>query len=460
MKRLSAILMAVLFSSIIWAQAPEKMSYQAVIRDANNDLVKDRLVGMRISILQGSTTGTVVYVETQAPTSNANGLVSIEIGSGETNDAFTGIDWSNGPYFIKTDTDPTGGTNYTITGTSQLLSVPFALHAKTAESSKESDPEFSNSVAGAITAADTSSWNSRLKLEVDGSVTNEIQSISKTGSTVTLSRNGGSFQDSVNTQDLADVLSISNVANAQIKGIIDPTEEQDAATKAYVDALKSMIAGYENRLSELEFETGLKAKDRDGNMYSTVKIGNQVWMAENLKTTKLRDGTDIPLVEFNSQWEQMSTPAYCYYQNAGPGSINNYGEIYGALYNWYTVETGLLCPSGWHVPSQSEWTTLIDYLGGEDVAGGKMKETGTTHWNNPNKGATNESGFTALPGGGRVGDGRYGIYVLGVHADWWSSTLYDNGHMAFVWEVSHIFSSAGSWYDFLNMGFSVRCLKD
>ena len=133
MKRVFTILTALLVTASVFAQSPEKMSYQAVIRDAGNNLVTSQAVGIQISILQGSTSGTAVYVETQAPTTNTNGLVSIEIGGGtvETGD-FTTIDWTNGPYFIKTETDPTGGSTYTITGTSQLLSVPYALHAKTA----------------------------------------------------------------------------------------------------------------------------------------------------------------------------------------------------------------------------------------------------------------------------------------------------------------------------------------
>ena len=134
MKKLYTLLTAVLLTASAFSQAPDKMSYQAVVRDAGNALVTSQGVGMQLSILQGSVTGTAVYVETQTPTTNINGLVSIEIGSGTVvSGTFNAIDWSNGPYFIKTETDPTGGTTYSITGTSELMSVPYALHANTAE---------------------------------------------------------------------------------------------------------------------------------------------------------------------------------------------------------------------------------------------------------------------------------------------------------------------------------------
>jgi len=119
-------------SQQVAAQSPEKMSYQAVVRNTSNNLLVSRTVGMKISILQGSASGTPVYVETQTPTTNANGLVTLEIGGGTSFDDFSAIDWSDGPYFIKTETDPAGGTSYTISGTSQLLSVPYALYAKKA----------------------------------------------------------------------------------------------------------------------------------------------------------------------------------------------------------------------------------------------------------------------------------------------------------------------------------------
>ncbi len=135
MKKLYILIAAVLLTATVWAQSPNKMSYQAVVRDANNELVSNSDIGMQISILQGSADGGSVYTETQIPQSNGNGLVSLEIGMGSTSDVFSAIDWSAGPYFIKTETDPTGGTSYTITGTSQLMSVPYALYAATSGSS-------------------------------------------------------------------------------------------------------------------------------------------------------------------------------------------------------------------------------------------------------------------------------------------------------------------------------------
>jgi len=131
MKKLYTLIVAVLLTATTFAQAPEKMSYQAVVRDNGDALIKSLAVGMQISILQGSASGTAVYIETQTPTTNANGLVTLEIGAGTTTDDFTTIDWSAGPYFIKTEIDVDNNASYDITGTSQLLSVPYALHAET-----------------------------------------------------------------------------------------------------------------------------------------------------------------------------------------------------------------------------------------------------------------------------------------------------------------------------------------
>jgi len=137
--------------------------------------------------------------------------------------------------------------------------------------------------------------------------------------------------------------------------------------------------------------------DTDGNIYNTVTIGTQVWMQENLRTTKYNDSTTIPNVTQATAWNALSSPAYCWFNN----DALNFKTPYGAYYNWYAINTGKLCPIGWHVPTSAEWTTLVTYLGGTNVAGGKMKESGTTHWIAPNLGADNSSGFTGMPGGFR-----------------------------------------------------------
>ncbi len=160
MKNIFTFFGIILLTINLLAQAPEKMSYQAVVRDADNDLVSNQAVGMQISILQGAANGTAVYVETQTPTTNINGLVSVEIGAGTVvSGNFSAVNWSTGPYFIKTETDPMGGTNYAITGVSQLLSVPYALHAKTADNFTGELEETDPSVPQGNQAGDMQYWN-------------------------------------------------------------------------------------------------------------------------------------------------------------------------------------------------------------------------------------------------------------------------------------------------------------
>lgn len=182
MKNISILVVAICFSTVIFAQAPEKMSYQAIIRDAGGLLVANQEIGMQISILQGAGEGSAVYSETHTVLSNENGLVSIEVGTGTASTEFSAIDWANGPYFLKTETDPDGGTNYTIAGTSQLLSVPYALHAQTAGAATEADPVFGASAASGIQDADTAYWNGKQdKLIAGPGIRIEGNTISATG---------------------------------------------------------------------------------------------------------------------------------------------------------------------------------------------------------------------------------------------------------------------------------------
>jgi|GEM_PF-1225658 len=194
--------------------------------------------------------------------------------------------------------------------------------------------------------------------------------------------------------------------------------------------------------------------DLDGNIYHSKTIGTQIWMLENLKTTKYRNGDLIPNVSSNRDWAILTTGAYCDYNNDSSNS-----DKYGRLYNWFAAnDSRNLAPEGWHVATDAEWTILTDLLGGESVAGGKLKEVGTAHWGSPNNGATNEVEFTALPGGYRANFEAYiGLYSIG---SWWTSTASSASE---GW-ARGIFNEAvnvdrGGYYE-KKMGFSVRCVKD
>jgi uncharacterized protein (TIGR02145 family) len=669
--RISLICLAVILITInIFGQAPQSMSYQAVIRDADNNLVANHVVGMRVSILQGSATGAVVYVETQTPSTNANGLISIEIGGGT---GFDAIDWANGPYFIKSETDATGGTNYTISGTSQLLSVPYALYSKATKNLSESTPS-----TGDLLYFNGTKWTSvnrglpgqYLRLSVSNPsipewyggtlpsvTTKEASDITGTSATTggIISSNGGaqlsssgvcwattpnptiddskissysgeSFTSYITGLNPATTYHVRAFANNSIglvygneiilttktltapsltttavtlitattaasggnvtddgwnpvtaRGVCwstlpNPTisagkTSNGTGTGIFISSLTGLIdqtvyylrayatnsagTSYGNEISfktgyslptvitsaitsisqttsisggNVTFDggitllargvcwstnanptitdsktiespstgiytsilTGLAANtvyhykayvtnsvgtsygdeltfktfkgtltDVEGNVYNTITIGTQEWMAENLKTTKYNDGTTpIPNLITNVDWYSTTTGAYCNYNNSAGNST-----VYGKLYNWYAItDNRKLCPTGWHIPSLDEWSTLIDYLGGTDVATKKLMEGGNSHWTGIS--GTNESGFTALPGGFR----EHTAYFLGVgvYGKWWSSTDYNptlsNYHFFIYSYTNFIFSELN--FLVAASGASVRCLKD
>jgi uncharacterized protein (TIGR02145 family) len=226
-------------------------------------------------------------------------------------------------------------------------------------------------------------------------------------------------------------------------------------TQYYVRAYAMNDAGlgYGNVVSFTTTDSMGTVTDVDGNSYPTIKIGNQWWMAENLKVRHYRNGDSIPEVADSTAWSGLNTGACCNYNNDIA-----YVAIYGRLYNWYAVgDTRNIAPAGWHVPSDAEWQTIINFLGGDYVAGGKMKEVGTTHWQGQNIGATNESDFSALPDGYRRDVGYYNY--MGLHAYFWSSTQDYYGNttdLVLNYDdiiVDRVIANA-------NYGFSIRCVRD
>lgn len=200
----------------------------------------------------------------------------------------------------------------------------------------------------------------------------------------------------------------------------------------------------------------LRISDVDGNSYKTVQIGNQLWMAENLKTTSFNDGNPIALVENYDEWANLELPAYCWYNNDSLSS-----ESFGALYNGYLIDEDKLCPEGWHIPTDEDWIELERAAGGAEFAGAALKEAGTSNWKTPNLAATNESGFTALPGGYRSYTGTFNLSRT--FGYWWSSTEKSwYGASSRVIFRGLQYEDRAMFRDIAekNNGFSVRCVQN
>lgn len=230
-------------------------------------------------------------------------------------------------------------------------------------------------------------------------------------------------------------------------------------------AINSLGLTYGN---EVSFTTQSTTTDIDGNKYRIAKIGTQVWMVENLKTTKFNDGTSIPLVSDNNAWSALSTPGFCYYNNDDASRAT-----YGALYNWYTINTGKLAPTGWHVPTDAEWTTLENYLiaNGYNYDGTTIENkiakslSATTGWftsiitgvtgNDLSK--NNTSGFTGLPGGYIANNGTF--YYIGYYGSWWSSSQYSTNNAWNRYLTNSNYTVRKSNFN-MQSGFSVRCVRD
>jgi|LakMenEpi03Aug12_release.lakeMendotaPanAssembly.Ray.scaffolds.fasta_scaffold53764_3 uncharacterized protein (TIGR02145 family) len=363
-----------------------------------------------------------------------------------------------------------------ISGNITSNSVPQDLYFATGNSTTQTDPYQQNTVRmvvsnngnvgiGTTTPARTLHVNSVMRLEpIQSSPTNPGKGDMYFDSTLNKLRvyDGSVWQNSSDSQattpNLASVLAVNNGANnLQIKNLANPTAAQDAVTKVYTDAINTQL---QTQITALQAQIELL---QNYNMLNSVTIiGQQTWASINLNVTTYRDGTPIPQVTDPTQWANLTTGAWCYYNNDPTN-----GNVYGKLYNWYAVAgihdndpntpNKILAPNGWHIPSDTEWTILTDFLGGLTSAGGKMKSTDSTLWLSPNTGATNQSGFSGLPGGFRLSDGTFNYIRNG--GDWWSTT--ENGATN-VWY--RLLDTNNSWVgrvsDSKIRGLSVRCIRD
>ncbi|MBW8051987.1 MAG: hypothetical protein FVQ77_16930 [Cytophagales bacterium] len=534
-----------------FAQSPQAFKYQAIARDNTGNVLPNQNIGLKISILQTTPAGTVVYSETHTDTTNQFGLFSLEIGTGAiVSGTFSTIDWGADIYFVKIEMDETGGTTYQLMGTSQLLSVPYALHAKTAEIITETDPVFGSSVAGGITGADTANWNNHTidtdtQLDSTGvaalgyaagahTVNTDTQldstgianlgyvagTISETdpvfgssvagGITGTDTTNWNNHTIDTDTQlDSTGVSSLGFVAGAHTIEVDADTTNELQTLSLSNDTLNisngnSVILTDADSTNEIQllsfsndtlylsnggfvvfpydpfpitsddpsFTCGDKFLDwRDGKTYSTVLIGTQCWMAENLNV-----GAQIPPA--GNQTNNAVIEKYCH---GGVNSTSTEGDcsVWGGLYQWdemmqYVTTPGTqgLCPTGWHIPTDAEWMTMEEALGmcsgGTNTCGGTFC-SGELCWRGTDQGDQLKtaadcfggvncgiSGFEALLAGYRDTDGLF--YSSGTYSFMWSST--ESG--ANAWFRFLFSGNAGVFRnpDVKLFGFSVRCLKD
>lgn len=480
-KKLSVLGMIITVTLGVAAQVPQKISYQAVIRNISGQLVINQPVGLRITILQGTAEGIEVYAETQTPSTNANGLLTTEFGGGT---GFGSIDWAAGPFFLRTEVDPLGGCEYSISGTSELLSVPFAKYAETAGNGFTGDyNDLTNKPVG-NNVGDMLFWNGTGWITIEAGTPGQVLRIDDSGQPAWEDESNlfSPFTPSVTILDPTACTTTSVTLNASVNPneFITNVIYEYGPTTAYGSTaipagnpfsgntpadVSVEITGlsegqsYHYRVlatnlfgtkasSDMIFTTDpLTISDVDGNSYDVVRIGTQLWTTANLRVTKFNDGSGIPNVTGYSTWVGLTTPGYCWYNN-------NEAVSNGALYNWYAVNAGNLCPAGWHVPSAADWSVLGEYAGGNSVAGEKLKAT--TGWPGEGNG-TDEFGFRAIPNGNRYA--LDGVFYNGLfYGYWWSSDASgDINAMAVSMSDSDTWAPPAGYP--VKNGFSVRCVK-
>jgi uncharacterized protein (TIGR02145 family) len=346
-----------------------------------------------------------------------------------------------------TDGDGTGSFTSSLTGLAANTAYYVRAYATNSSGTAYGEQEsFTTTGSGTIPLVTTSSISDITQLSATGG-----GNVTSDGGTSVTAR-GICYSTSTNP-DLTDLFTTNGTGTgnftSNLTGLIPSTNYY---VRAYATNSVGTAFGENVSFTTLTGGSVGTVTDFDGNVYTTVIIGTQEWMDENLKVTHYRNGEPIQKVTDGTQWSDLTTGAYCWYDNDEP----TYGETYGALYNWFTVDDSRnLCPTGWHVPSDGEWTTLSDYLGGTWEAGVKMKSS--SGWNNNGNG-TNESGFTALPGGERTNNGTF--YNIGNRGIWCSTSTTEDVDF-FLWHwLQYNLQYLGVGWSHKTFGTSVRCVRD
>lgn len=524
MKKLFTLFAALFITFSMVAQVPSTMTYQAVIRDDSNELVTNSQVGMRISILSGSADGVVVYSETQTATTNQNGLVTTEMGIEA---GFDAIDWASGAHYIKVETDPQGGTNYSITAVSPVLQVPYALYAHSATTadynnltnlpdlfdghfdSLEGAPQIPSDVADLTDEnnlllfqgselGEMIFWNGSQWASIQAGNTGQVLILGETGPewsspnevlfVLTLAaspQEGGTVTGAGQYLAGAEV-SLTAVPQPQYNFEHWASAMGTVSTQASINftmpAENTHLTAVFSHPDDVHYEDGQYGDgvtDIDGNAYPTVYIGNQEWMAENLKTTRFNNGDSIDYPgSDNTAWRQNTTGAYAWNQN-NPETK----EIFGAYYNWHAASNENLCPQSWRVPSREDWTQLVNYLMEEydktnetadslavgnalkvcrqvnSPLGGDCVTSEHPRWNTSARHyGTDDFNFSAIgPGTRHYVTG--GFTNVGSFGDFWTSeeSTANNG-----WRRNFGNGNGGVMEvdSSKNAGYSIRCVKD
>jgi uncharacterized protein (TIGR02145 family) len=476
-------LLAFLVQLAAIAQAPKRFSYQAVVRNGSNQLLNNEQVGVRISIIQGSESGNVVFSEIHSPTTNSNGLFSIQVGSGSIlSGNIDAINWASGPYFIQSETDPNGGNSYTIVILSQLMSVPYALYAENSGSSIPGPqgvqgPQGLQGVQGPIGEIGPQGFTGPTGAAGPQGEQGAQGPIGLTGPTGPQGLQG--------TQGPIGLTGPQGEQGAQgpigltgpqgpigLTGPQGPQGEQgiqgDPASDDQI--LRVSQTGDTLFLENGGFViiTGISKKnnppinaiyDSNGNYYTSVVIGNQEWLQQNLRTTKFCNGDEIINLIGKEIWSP-TIPAWCNYEN-----LINLDETYGKIYNFYAVsDSRNLCPCGWHVPNINEFQTLINFLGGTNSAANEMVMDGINYWTNPT--TFNSSNFNLLLGGMRYWNDNFDFKWMNDNTILYTSSVGGNGYPEVIQFDSgtatqlnlSLFGADGT----LNKGIGgyVRCIKD